>query len=156
MAGRIRIRLKAFDHAVIDQASADIVRTAEKTGAHTTDITRVWPIGTVSAAQRRDYTLVPDNPVSTLEGFRDARAVPRRRWAVLGADHGELTLAVLLQCPDQPSGPRSARGRQQDAQRTQSAGRHTTHRPTSKHSAKGRPISMPCVRARLRMYSSFA
>ena len=33
MKGRIRIRLKAFDHAVIDQASADIVRTAEKTGA---------------------------------------------------------------------------------------------------------------------------
>jgi len=33
MAGRIRIRLKAFDHAVIDQALADIVRTAEKTGA---------------------------------------------------------------------------------------------------------------------------
>src|SRR3981081_673830 len=33
MAGRIRIRLKAFAHAVIDQASADIVRTAEKTGA---------------------------------------------------------------------------------------------------------------------------
>ena len=33
MPGRIRIRLKAFDHAVIDQASADIVRTAEKTGA---------------------------------------------------------------------------------------------------------------------------
>ena len=33
MAGRIRIRLKAFDHAVIDQASSDIVRTAEKTGA---------------------------------------------------------------------------------------------------------------------------
>ena len=30
---RIRIRLKAFDHAVIDQAAADIVRTAEKTGA---------------------------------------------------------------------------------------------------------------------------
>ena len=33
MTGRIRIRLKAFDHAVIDQAAADIVRTAEKTGA---------------------------------------------------------------------------------------------------------------------------
>ena len=33
MAGRIRIRLKAFDHAIIDQASADIVRTAEKSGA---------------------------------------------------------------------------------------------------------------------------
>jgi small subunit ribosomal protein S10 len=36
VAGRIRIRLKAFDHAVIDQAAADIVRTAEKTGAAVT------------------------------------------------------------------------------------------------------------------------
>jgi small subunit ribosomal protein S10 len=33
MAGKIRIRLKGFDHAVIDQTTADIVRTAEKTGA---------------------------------------------------------------------------------------------------------------------------
>ena len=33
MAGRIRIRLKAFDHVVLDQAAADIVRTVEKTGA---------------------------------------------------------------------------------------------------------------------------
>ena len=33
MAQRIRIRLKAFDHVVLDQAAADIVRTAEKTGA---------------------------------------------------------------------------------------------------------------------------
>ena len=33
MAQRIRIRLKAFDHVVLDQAAADIVRTAVKTGA---------------------------------------------------------------------------------------------------------------------------
>jgi small subunit ribosomal protein S10 len=33
MAQKIRIRLKAFDHAVVDQAAADIVRTAQKTGA---------------------------------------------------------------------------------------------------------------------------
>ena len=33
MAQRIRIRLKAFDHGILDQAAADIVRTAEKTGA---------------------------------------------------------------------------------------------------------------------------
>jgi small subunit ribosomal protein S10 len=32
MASQIRIRLKAFDHAVLDQAAADIVRTVEKTG----------------------------------------------------------------------------------------------------------------------------
>jgi small subunit ribosomal protein S10 len=34
MAGQqIRIRLRAFDYAVLDQAAADIVRTVEKTGA---------------------------------------------------------------------------------------------------------------------------
>ncbi len=33
MADRIRIRLKAFDHWVIDQTASDIVRTAQKTGA---------------------------------------------------------------------------------------------------------------------------
>ena len=32
-ANRIRIRLKAFDHWVVDQTAADIVRTAQKTGA---------------------------------------------------------------------------------------------------------------------------
>ena len=33
MAERIRIRLKAFDHWVVDQTASDIVRTAQKTGA---------------------------------------------------------------------------------------------------------------------------
>ncbi len=33
MANKIRIRLKAFDHAVIDRSTRDIVRTAQKTGA---------------------------------------------------------------------------------------------------------------------------
>ncbi len=33
MADRIRIRLKAFDHWLIDQAATDIVRAAQKTGA---------------------------------------------------------------------------------------------------------------------------
>lgn len=32
MANRIRIRLKAFDHAVIDKSTEDIVRTVQKTG----------------------------------------------------------------------------------------------------------------------------
>ena len=37
MAGQqIRIRLKAFDHVVLDQAAADIVRTVTKSGAHVT------------------------------------------------------------------------------------------------------------------------
>ena len=33
MADRIRIRLKAFDHWLVDQTATDIVRTAQKTGA---------------------------------------------------------------------------------------------------------------------------
>jgi small subunit ribosomal protein S10 len=37
MAGQqIRIRLKAFDHVVLDQAAADIVRTVTKSGARIT------------------------------------------------------------------------------------------------------------------------
>ncbi len=37
MAGQqIRIRLKAFDHMVLDQAAADIVRTVTKSGAKVT------------------------------------------------------------------------------------------------------------------------
>ena len=33
MEERIRIRLKAFDHWVVDQTASDLVRTAQKTGA---------------------------------------------------------------------------------------------------------------------------
>ena len=33
MADRIRIKLKAFDHWIVDQTAGDIVRTAQKTGA---------------------------------------------------------------------------------------------------------------------------
>ena len=33
MAGRIRIRLKAFDHQIIDQSAGKIVETARRTGA---------------------------------------------------------------------------------------------------------------------------
>ena len=82
-----------------------------------------------------------------------AQEAPAAALAHVRADDRQLALAVLLQRPDQPRGPGRARGGEQHAQRPQ---RHTTHRTTSKHSANGRPISMPCVRARLRMYSSFA
>ena len=33
MSDRIRIRLKAFDHWLVDQTAADIVRNAQKSGA---------------------------------------------------------------------------------------------------------------------------
>src|SRR5581483_12448979 len=31
---RIRIRLKAYDHRILDQSTADIVETAKRTGSH--------------------------------------------------------------------------------------------------------------------------
>ena len=33
MSQRIRIKLKAYDHAVLDQSTAEIVQTAKRTGA---------------------------------------------------------------------------------------------------------------------------
>jgi small subunit ribosomal protein S10 len=35
MAQRIRIRLKSYDHAILDQSAGEIVRTARRTGAAT-------------------------------------------------------------------------------------------------------------------------
>ncbi len=35
MAQRIRIRLKSYDHAILDQSASEIVRTARRTGAAT-------------------------------------------------------------------------------------------------------------------------
>src|SRR5690606_28393171 len=60
MADRIRIRLKAFDHWVVDQTAADIVRTAQKTRAAAVrdhaEVTR-WRIAQArprAAASRRE------------------------------------------------------------------------------------------------------
>jgi small subunit ribosomal protein S10 len=35
MAQKIRIRLKSYDHAILDQSAGEIVRTARRTGAAT-------------------------------------------------------------------------------------------------------------------------
>src|SRR2546422_668230 len=54
MAGRIRIRLKAFAPALIVRAAADIVRPAEKTGA------RVW--GPIPLPTKRQLWTVLRSP----------------------------------------------------------------------------------------------
>jgi small subunit ribosomal protein S10 len=36
MTQKIRIRLKAYDHTILDKSAAEIVRTAERTGARIT------------------------------------------------------------------------------------------------------------------------
>jgi small subunit ribosomal protein S10 len=82
MAGRIRIRLKAFDHAVIDQAAGDIVRTAEKTGAQVSGPiplatkTRRWTVlrsPHVDKKSREQFELKTHMRVSTSDCVRRRR-----------------------------------------------------------------------------------
>jgi small subunit ribosomal protein S10 len=54
---RIRIRLKAFDHRLIDQSTAEIVETAKRTGAQGSR--------SYSAPTRKERFTVPDLPAST-------------------------------------------------------------------------------------------
>ncbi len=51
-------RATAASHAVIEGDGLLLIDSGGQYLGGTTDITRVWPIGEVSAAQRRDYTLV--------------------------------------------------------------------------------------------------
>ena len=51
-------RATPASHAVIDGDGLLLIDSGAQYRGGTTDITRVWPIGNVSAAQRRDYTRV--------------------------------------------------------------------------------------------------
>jgi Xaa-Pro aminopeptidase len=51
-------RATPASHAVIEGDSLLLIDSGGQYLGGTTDITRVWPIGTVTAAQKRDYTLV--------------------------------------------------------------------------------------------------
>jgi Xaa-Pro aminopeptidase len=51
-------RATAEHHAVIEGDGLLLIDSGGQYLGGTTDITRVWPIGTVSAAMKRDYTLV--------------------------------------------------------------------------------------------------
>ncbi len=51
-------RATAESHAVIEGSSLLLIDSGGQYLGGTTDITRVWPVGTVSAAMKRDYTLV--------------------------------------------------------------------------------------------------
>ena len=51
-------RATAASHAVIDGSGLLLIDSGGQYVGGTTDITRVWPVGTVTPEQRRDYTLV--------------------------------------------------------------------------------------------------
>src|SRR5437879_5557536 len=62
---KIRIRLKAYDHRILDQSTLEIVETAKRTGA---DV--AGPI-----------------PLPTSNNRRTSLATPNNRWTVLRSPH---------------------------------------------------------------------
>ena len=85
-------------HAVIEGDGLLLIDSGGQYPGGTTDITRVWPIGTPSAAQKRDYTLVLKGtiglsrarfPLGTLSPMLDALA-RAPLWAH-GMDYGHGT-----------------------------------------------------------------
>jgi len=85
-------------HAVIEGNGLLLIDSGGQYPGGTTDITRVWPIGTPSAAQKRDYTLVLKGtiglsrarfPLGTLSPMLDALA-RAPLWAQ-GLDYGHGT-----------------------------------------------------------------
>jgi Xaa-Pro aminopeptidase len=86
------------NHAVIEGDGLLLIDSGGQYPGGTTDITRVWPIGTPSAAQKRDYTLVLKGtiglsrtrfPLGTLSPMLDALA-RAPLWAQ-GMDYGHGT-----------------------------------------------------------------
>ena len=91
-------RATADSHAVIEGNGLLLIDSGAQYLGGTTDITRVWPIGEVSAAQKRDYTLVLKGtlnlsravfPQGTLSPMLDALA-RAPLWAH-GLDYGHGT-----------------------------------------------------------------
>lgn len=91
-------RATAESHAVIEGNGLLLIDSGAQYLGGTTDITRVWPIGQVSAAQKRDYTLVLKGtlnlsravfPHGTLSPMLDALA-RAPMWAH-GMDYGHGT-----------------------------------------------------------------
>ena len=85
-------------HAVIEGDGLLLIDSGGQYLGGTTDITRVWPIGTPSAAQKRDYTLVLKGtlalsrarfPVGTLSPMLDA--IARQPLWEHGLDYGHGT-----------------------------------------------------------------
>ena len=62
---RIRIRLKAFDHRLIDQATAEIVETAKRTGAQVR--------GPIPLPTRKERFTVSDLPARQQRRARSVR-----------------------------------------------------------------------------------
>src|SRR5947209_362941 len=83
MIQKIRIKLKSYDHATLDQSASEIVRTARRTGAVTS--------GPVPLPTRKTvYTVLrsPHVDKKSREQFEIRIQAAHRHHAVHGPDHG--------------------------------------------------------------------
>jgi small subunit ribosomal protein S10 len=71
---RIRIRLKAYDHRVLDQSSSDIVETAKRTGARV-----AGPIPLPTRVERFTVNRSPHVDKKSMEQFEIRISLSPRR-----------------------------------------------------------------------------
>ncbi len=123
-------------HAVIEGDGLLLIDSGAQYVGGTTDITRVWPIGTISAAHRRDYTLVLKGtiglsrtrfPRGTLSPMLDAIA-RAPLWAE-GLDYGHGTGHGVGYFLNVHEGPQSISKAVPDAHMAMEAGMITSIEP---------------------------
>jgi Xaa-Pro aminopeptidase len=123
-------------HAVIEGDSLLLIDSGGQYLGGTTDITRVWPIGQVSAAQKRDYTLVLKGmiklsravfPRGTLSPMLDALA--RAPLWEHGLDYGHGTGHGVGYFMNVHEGPQSISKAVPDAHMAMEPGMITSNEP---------------------------
>ena len=71
---RIRIRLKAFDHRLIDQSTAEIVETAKRTGAQVR--------GPIPPPTRKERFTVPISPHVNKDAVISTKSALTSVWLI--------------------------------------------------------------------------
>ncbi len=93
MAGeRIRIRLKSFDHRMIDRSAADIVRTAKNTGAK---IVGPIPLPT----KKRIYTVIRSPHIDKTSREQFESRTHKRLIDIIGSTPQTIDSLMKLDLP---------------------------------------------------------
>jgi Xaa-Pro aminopeptidase len=145
-------RATPASHAVIDvkpgEGSLLLIDSGGQYLGGTTDITRVWPIGTVSPAMKRDYTLVLKGtmalsrarfPRGTLTPMLDA--IARAPLWEQGIDFGHGTGHGVGYFLAVHEGPQSISKAQPDANMAMEPGMITSIEPSMKAIAEARIVA---------------
>ncbi len=92
MSQRIRIKLKAYDHAVLDQSTAEIVQTAKRTGAK---ISGPIPLPT----KRSLYTVLRSPHVDKKSREQFETRIHKRLIEILNSNTRTIDALMKLELP---------------------------------------------------------